>query len=152
MSNLGECEVEWVLLSSPTFDQKNRVGSTNQRIADTLDWAEKWTTKMEEIKFNFIFWEEKKNIFSESADFRIAVHFRTWPTLQDEDQFTGLSDREAKMKGNKAQIKKDIERFNQQYSVGAVITNSANGVIYHAKRKSDGFTCVVKVTIPTIFE
>lgn len=152
MSNLGECEVEWVLLSSPTFDQKNRVGSTNQRIADTLDWAEKWTTKMEEIKFNFIFWEEKKNIFSESADFRIAVHFRTWPTLQDEDQFTGLSDREAKMKGNKAQIKKDIERFNQQYSVGAVITNSANGVIYHAKRKSDGFTCVVKVTIPTIFQ
>jgi len=56
------------------------------------------------------------------------------------------------MKGNKAQIKKDIERFNQQYSVGAVITNSANGVIYHAKRKSDGFTCVVKVTIPTIFQ
>ena len=50
------------------------------------------------------------------------------------------------MKGNKAQIKKDIERFNQQYSVGAVITNSANGVIYHAKRKSDGFTCVVKVS------
>ena len=56
------------------------------------------------------------------------------------------------MKGNKAQIKKDIERFNQQYSVGAVITNSANGVIYHAKRKSDGFTCVVKVRIPTIFQ
>ena len=152
MSNLGECEVEWVLLSSPTFDQKNRVGSTNQRIADTLDWAEKWTTKMEEIKFNFIFWEEKKNIFSESADFWIAVHFRAWPTLQHENQFTGLSDRKAKMKGNKAQIKKDIERFNQQYSVGAVITNSANGVIYHAKRKSDGFTCVVKVTIPTIFQ
>ena len=50
------------------------------------------------------------------------------------------------MKGNKAQIKKDIERFNQQYSVGAVITNSANGVIYHAKRKSDGFICVVKVS------
>lgn len=49
------------------------------------------------------------------------------------------------MKGNKAQIKKDIERFNLKYSVGAVITNSANGVIYHAKRKSDGFTCVVKV-------
>ena len=141
MSNLGECEVEWVLLSSPTFDQKNRVGSTNQRIADTLDWAEKWTTKMEEIKFNFIFWDDKKKyFFFKSADFQIAVHF----------QFIGLSDKEAKMKGNKAQIKKDIERFNQQYSVGAVITNSANGVIYHAKRKSDGFTCVVKVRILTI--
>ena len=107
---------------------------------------------MEEIKFNFIFWEEKKKYFSESADFRIAVHFRAWPKLQHENQFTGLSDREAKMKGNKAQIKKDIERFNQQYSVGAVITNSANGVIYHAKRKSDGFICVVKVRIPTIFQ
>lgn len=55
------------------------------------------------------------------------------------------------MKGNKAQIKKDIERFNQQYTVGAVITNSANGVIYHAKRKSDGFTCVVKVRSPTLY-
>ena len=152
MSNLGECEVEWVLLSSPTFDQKNRVGSTNQRIADTLDWAEKWTTKNGRNQIQFYFLRREKKKFSESADFRVAVHTRTWPTLQHEDQFTGLSDREAKMKGNKAQIKKDIERFNQQYSVGAVITNSANGVIYHAKRKSDGFTCVVKVRIPTIFQ
>ena len=102
---------------------------------------------------SILFFEtRRKKYFIISADFRIAVHFRTWPTLQHEDQFTGLSDREAKMKGNKAQIKKDIERFNQQYSVGAVITNSANGVIYHAKRKSDGFTCVVKVRIPTIFQ
>ena len=103
--------------------------------------------KMEEIKFNFIFWDEKKKkyFFFKSADFQIAVHFLTWPTHQPIYQFIG----QAKMKGNKAQIKKDIERFNQQYSVGAVITNSANGVIYHAKRKSDGFTCVVKVRIHT---
>ena len=149
MSNLGECEVEWVLLSSPTFDQKNRVGSTNQRIADTLDWAEKWTTKKWKKSNSILFFEtrRKKNIFFKSADFQIAVHFLTWPTHQPIYRFIG----QAKMKGNKAQIKKDIERFNQQYSVGAVITNSANGVIYHAKRKSDGFTCVVKVRIHTFY-
>ena len=63
MSNLGECEVEWVLLSSPTFDQKNRVGSTNQRIADTLDWAEKWTTKNGRNQIQFYFLRREENIF-----------------------------------------------------------------------------------------
>ena len=91
-------------------------------------------------QIQFYFLRRQEDFFFKSADFHIAIHF----------QFTGLSDKEGKMKGNKAQIKKDIERFNQQYSVGAVITNSANGVIYHAKRKSDGFTCVVKVRILTI--
>ena len=107
--------------------------------------------KMEEIKFNFIFWDEKKkkyffqiSWFSNRGTFPDLIVTKTnLPVYR-----TG----QANMKGNKAQIKKDIERFNQQYSVGAVITNSANGVIYHAKRKSDGFTCVVKVRFPTIFQ
>ena len=150
MSNLGECEVEWVLLSSPTFDQKNRVGSTNQRIADTLDWAEKWTTKKWKKSNSILFFEtRRKKIFFQISWFS---NRGTFPDLTDTT--TNLSvyrTGQAKMKGNKAQIKKDIERFNQQYSVGAVITNSANGVIYHAKRKSDGFTCVVKVRIHTLY-
>ena len=49
------------------------------------------------------------------------------------------------MYGNEEQIRHDAARFNQLYQIGIVLTNSANGVLYHLYRKSDNFHCVLKV-------
>ena len=49
------------------------------------------------------------------------------------------------MFGSKEQISKDIESFNRQYVIGKCLANSANGVLYNAKRKSDNLDCVIKV-------
>ena len=49
------------------------------------------------------------------------------------------------MYGNEEQIRGDAERFNREYQIGGVLTNSANGVLYHLHRKSDNLHCVLKV-------
>lgn len=49
------------------------------------------------------------------------------------------------MYGNEEQIRLDAARFNQLYQIGNVLTDSANGVLYHLYRKSDNFHCVLKV-------
>ena len=49
------------------------------------------------------------------------------------------------MYGNEEQIRLDAARFNQLYQIGNVLTDSANGILYHLYRKSDNFHCVLKV-------
>ena len=139
MSNLGECEVEWVLLSSPTFDQKNRVGSTNQRIADTLDWAEKWTTKKWKKSNSILFFEtrRKKIFFSNQLIFK--SRYISWPDRHT-NQFTGLSDKQ-RWKEIKHKLKRTLrdsisnillEQLLQTRQMELFIMQRENQMVLHA--------------------